>query len=156
MRNMNSVVKGRYTGREYYRGIAAADEDSEDINTAMIWEIKGKEDENRDTGSEILVFTAPDESAGNEILTAYKDRLEEDEVLNSSFEFSELLHAERTSLENDGFELREGESRDNNQAVQGGTDGERPPRQVRTAGGSAFSAEILVSSGDLILYHHRR
>ena len=99
-------------GREYYWGIAGTDEDSRELKAALIWELKGRDDEKRDTGSEIIAFMAPNEKSGEEILENYSDRAEYDSVKKSCFEFPELLNTELESMEKKGFELKEVESRD--------------------------------------------
>ena len=99
-------------GREYYQGIAGKDELSDETGAALIWELKGRDDEKKDTGSEILAFMAPGEEAGEEILERYRERAEYDSVKRSCFELSGLLNTEQESMENKGFELKEVESRD--------------------------------------------
>ncbi|MCR4654867.1 MAG: hypothetical protein K5770_01335 [Lachnospiraceae bacterium] len=99
-------------GREYYRGIAGKDQLSGKLNAAMIWELKGKEDEERDTGSEILLYTASDEDYAEELLTVYNNMTGTEEVVRSFFELPILSDTEKASLDQGGFLLEDGESRD--------------------------------------------
>ncbi len=102
----------RSIGREYYRGIAGNDGSSEGFNSALVWEIKGKEDIGRDTASEILFYKAPDEECGSELLAEYDSSIEFENVVKSSFEFPTLSGSERSSIEKSGYEVKGGESRD--------------------------------------------
>ncbi len=98
-------------GREYCRGIAGSNEDSDDLDAAIFWELKNKDDV-AGARSEILYVLAPDEDDGDEILTAYNIRTGYDKVARSFFEFPELGSQEQRALKRKGFEIREGESRD--------------------------------------------
>ena len=102
----------RSIGREYYRAIAEKDGTSDGFTSALIWEIKSKEVSERNTVSEILLYKAQDEKCGTELLAEYDARIESEGAVHSSFELPELSGSEQSTFENNGYEVKNAESRD--------------------------------------------
>jgi hypothetical protein len=87
--------------RMFYRGYGTRDADG-NINGAMIYEVKGLDDDDKDTSSQILFIKAEDEEAYAGLHEIYKeDGVKEDEITDTFYEFEDEGMA--SSCEKEGF-----------------------------------------------------
>ena len=97
-------------GREYFYALAA-DNPLGDSETAVVWRLKNA-DGLGNTEAEITFFSVADEEEGEEILQDYTEKISEDDVVRSYFEFDEVTEEMRSQLTEAGFEINDCESRD--------------------------------------------
>ncbi len=98
-------------GREYYKGLMAASPVDEEPLAVMVWKILN-EDSYEENKAEITFFRSDDPNAGKELLDMYGERIEESEVISSSFELADLSADNKKLLSGEGFELKDKEGRD--------------------------------------------
>ncbi len=80
--------------REFYRGYGTRDDDG-NINGAMVYEVLGLDDDDQDTISRMLFFKAESDEACTELDRIYKENgIEEDEIIESIYEFEDELMAD--------------------------------------------------------------
>ncbi|MBR4515092.1 MAG: hypothetical protein IKO61_09435 [Lachnospiraceae bacterium] len=97
-------------GRMFYRGIAAVGEDNSPAG-AMVWEYKNMEDE-ADTDAEIYLINSEGGDALASLLSEFDSQIKGSEVTMSFLELEDISEEEKKGLKDDGFEIKEGESRD--------------------------------------------
>ena len=96
--------------RMFYRGYGTRDADG-NINGALIYEVKGLDDDDRDTLSQLLFVKAEDEGSASDLYEIYKEEgVEEEEIAETFYEFEDEDMA--SSCETAGFskETKEGEA----------------------------------------------
>ncbi len=98
-------------GREFYRSIAIHEDSDDEPVAAVVWELKNFE-EDTDTTSEIEWLYVKDSKVGEMLMEEYDNENSEDEVTDSFFEFASMDKNAASILENSGFEITKGESRD--------------------------------------------
>ncbi len=102
--------------RLYYRGLAAHDEDSDDLLSLLIWELKSVEDGN-DTEAELKWIYAADPSFISSLLDGYHTEALNEDVKRTFFEDSYMEEDTINELSDCGFSVKEMESRDINVTV---------------------------------------
>ncbi len=95
--------------RPFYRGLAETD--GEKTGSSLVWEYKNIEEEDADNRAELLWADSSDAGLDN-ILREYTHEIGTEKTISSFFEFEELAPKIRQALENAGFSVREGNSRD--------------------------------------------
>ncbi|MCR5790294.1 MAG: hypothetical protein K6G83_10455 [Lachnospiraceae bacterium] len=98
--------------REYFKGLAVKNDDTEASEAVIIWTLLRVDDENTPTEAEILWFRADDEPAGEELFAAFEQDIKEEQVESVSFELETLTAVEKNVLKKTGFKVAEAESRD--------------------------------------------
>ena len=98
-------------GREFYRSIAIHDGDEKDPVAAVVWELKGYE-EDTETKSELEWLYVRDKKAGTMLMEEYDNEIAEDDVKKSFFEFADLDENASETINKAGFSVEEVESRD--------------------------------------------
>ncbi len=80
--------------RAFYRGYGSRDDDG-NINGAMVYEVKGLDDDDQDTLSKVLFFKADSEEACAELDEIYREEgVEDDEIIDSYYEFEDEAMAD--------------------------------------------------------------
>ncbi len=75
--------------REFYRGYGTRDDDG-NINGAMVYEVLGLDDDDKDTISRLLFFKAESDEACEELDRIYREEgVEDDEITESIYEFED-------------------------------------------------------------------
>ncbi len=87
--------------RTFYRGYGTRDDDG-NINGAMVYEVKGLDDDDQDTLSKVLFFKADSEEAYAELDQIYREEgVGDDDILESFYEFEDEAMAE--ACKNKGY-----------------------------------------------------
>ncbi len=97
-------------GREYIRGIAGIDSDTEEPCGAIIWELHNLEQEHAENKAEILWFSAQNKEDAGVLLEVFDVMTGDEDVRSSYFEMEGLSDEETAALEEAGFstEVTEG------------------------------------------------
>lgn len=75
--------------REFYRGYGTKDDDG-NINGAMVYEVSGLDDDDRDTLSRMVYFKAESDEARAELDRIYREEgVEDEEIVESFYEFED-------------------------------------------------------------------
>lgn len=75
--------------REFYRGYGTKDDDG-NINGAMVYEVSGLDDDDRDTLSRMVYFKADSDEARAELDRIYREEgVEDEEIVESFYEFED-------------------------------------------------------------------
>ncbi len=96
--------------RMYYRGLACHDDD-DNVQSAMIWELKAVEKE-ADTEARIECVYADDPGSLDALLEEYHSQAVSEDVVRSFFEITALDDAVGSALGSLGFEVSSGEGHD--------------------------------------------
>ena len=87
--------------RTFYRGYGTSDDDG-NITGAMVYEVKGLDDDDQDTLGKVLFIEAEDDEAYAMLHNIYREEgVEEDDIKGSSYEFEDEKMAD--SCEKEGF-----------------------------------------------------
>ena len=80
--------------REFYRGYGTRDDDG-NINGAMVYEVLGLDDDDKDTKSRMLYFKAESDEASAELDKIYREEgVDDDEITESIYEFEDEVMAD--------------------------------------------------------------
>ena len=96
-------------GREYFYGLTHFDA-SEEPSSAIVWCIKNADSFN-EVESELFFFGSEDSEEGEELLQEYSDKIQEDNVTRSFFEFENIREDDKAILDDAGFDLKIKEGR---------------------------------------------
>ncbi len=95
--------------RPFYRGLAVGDTGA---GSTLVWEYKNLEEEDEETAAELMWIDSGAEDELNILLNEFTSEIGKEKTVSSFFEFPELSSDNRSVLENSGFKIDEGESRD--------------------------------------------
>ncbi len=101
-------------GRLWYRGLTLDSTDGNGISAGIVWEYKNADEDEIDTKSEIIWASGNSKEELNEVLESYHMAIETEQAESSSFELpqSHQDNLLRSALSEDGFEIKDVESRD--------------------------------------------
>ncbi len=101
-------------GREFIRAIALRDEKNGEILSCLVWEIKNKELESKETESQIHMLRYTDRTSGKKILDAYTELVRQEKAVKSVIELESSETEIAVFLMESGFDVNEAESTDIN------------------------------------------
>ncbi len=96
-------------GREYYYGLGYFDA-LEEPSAAIVWCIKNT-DRFDDAQAELFFFSYENEADGRELLKEYSERVLDEDVIKSFFEFEGLEKDNKQMLKQEGFKVKETEGK---------------------------------------------
>lgn len=96
-------------GREYFFGLSSVDA-LDEPTSAIVWCVKNTESFD-DAESEICFFYADNEDDGKELIDEYTERIPDDNVIRSLFEFEDIRDISCEILESSGFQTEKKEGK---------------------------------------------
>lgn len=96
-------------GREYFYGLACSSP-FEETTAAIVWCVRNTESLD-DAEAELFYFSSDNEEDGRELINEYSDRIPDDNVTRSFFEFEEIGDKAGSVLEDGGFSMKETEGK---------------------------------------------
>lgn len=115
MEKYHDIIPEQYLqdiGREYIRGIAGVDSDTNEPCGGMIWEVHNLEQDDLENKAEILWFSAKNTEDAGVLLDVFDIMTGDEDVISSYFEMEGLSDEETAALKKAGFSTEQAEGTD--------------------------------------------